>query len=68
VTPAAWGQVTVFDAVGRRVRTLAPGVSTWDLHDDQGARVSAGVYWLRAAPLLGTALPVPKPMRVVVLP
>jgi hypothetical protein len=68
VTPAAWGAVTVFDANGRRVRTLAPGVSTWDLHDDQGAKVAAGVYWLRAAPLTGTALPVPRPSRVVVLP
>jgi len=58
----------VFDANGRRVRTLAPGVSTWDLHDEQGAKVAAGVYWLRAAPLTGTALPAPKPARVVVLP
>jgi hypothetical protein len=68
VTPAAWGQVTVYDALGRRVRALAPGISTWDLHDAQGVKVPAGVYWLRAAPLTGTALPVPQPTRVVVLP
>jgi hypothetical protein len=58
----------VFDATGRRVRALAPGSATWDLHDDAGARVPAGVYWLRAVPLLGTNLPVPRPTRVVVLP
>jgi hypothetical protein len=68
VVPAAWGAVTVFDAMGRRVRTLTPGVSTWDLHDDRGAKVQAGVYWLRAAPLPGTALAAPRPTRVVVLP
>ena len=65
---AAWGAVTVFDAQGRRVRTLAPGVSSWDLRDAGGAKVAPGVYWLRAAPLTGTALAAPPPARVVVLP
>ncbi|HKA25238.1 MAG TPA: hypothetical protein VKF80_09670, partial [Candidatus Eisenbacteria bacterium] len=65
---AAWGGVTVFDALGRRVRGLAAGVSSWDLRDADGARVPAGVYWLRAVPLPGTALAAPRPTRIVVLP
>jgi len=65
---AAWGAVTVFDAQGRRVRTLTPGTSIWDLRDRDGAKVAPGVYWLRAAPLTGSALAVPPPARVVVLP
>jgi hypothetical protein len=44
----------VFDATGRRVRTLASGPSpaghsqlAWDLHDDRGIPALAGVYFLR---------------------
>ena len=55
---AARGQVevSVFDAAGRRVRTLARGVReagrhplAWDARDDRGARVRSGVYFVRAS-------------------
>lgn len=51
-------RLDVFDAAGRRVRTLADGLwpagdgaASWDLADDGGARVAPGVYFahLRAA-------------------
>jgi hypothetical protein len=45
------GPVSLFDATGRRVRTLVgpaagagPGVWRWDLRDDAGRAVPAGVY------------------------
>jgi hypothetical protein len=49
----AW--ITVFDATGRRVRSLkenqpiGPGdvVLSWDGTDESGRRVTAGVYWVR---------------------
>jgi photosystem II stability/assembly factor-like uncharacterized protein len=48
--------VIVFDAAGRRVRELARGTLdpgfhplAWDLRDDRGARVRAGVYFIRAS-------------------
>lgn len=52
---AASVDATVFDAQGRRVRTLArleplaAGAHqlTWDGHDDAGARVGAGVFFVR---------------------
>jgi len=44
----------VFDVRGRRVRTWAPGVlgagahrSDWNGRDENGARLPAGVYWIR---------------------
>ena len=47
--------VEVFDAAGRRVRTLAAGAREagpvrlrWDLVDDAGRRVPAGLYLVRA--------------------
>lgn len=52
---AGHAAVEVFDAAGRRVRTLASGPRTagesaigWDLHDECGNRVAAGVYVMRA--------------------
>ena len=46
----------VFDALGRRVRTLASGTYPagenrliWDLRDDHGSRLGAGIYIVRAA-------------------
>jgi hypothetical protein len=47
-------RLAVFDAQGRRVRTLVDGPSTpgrheveWDGRDEAGARVGAGVFWVR---------------------
>jgi flagellar hook assembly protein FlgD len=44
----------VLDVEGRRVRTLRDGwlgagmqSSSWDARDDQGRRVTPGIYWLR---------------------
>lgn len=54
VAPGAIPDLAVYDLAGRRVRRLsvaaAAGTFTgaWDLHDDSGARVPAGVYVLRA--------------------
>jgi len=49
--PAA---LTVYDALGRRVRTLLGGVhpagrftASWDARDETGARVPAGIYFFR---------------------
>ncbi len=61
--------VDVFDVTGRRVAALARGAVaptrdvTWDLRDESGARVSAGVYLVRAAGAGRVAT-----QRVVVLP
>ncbi|MBI5709197.1 MAG: hypothetical protein HZC42_02690 [Candidatus Eisenbacteria bacterium] len=59
----------VLDPSGRRVRTLASGVGQgavvrgrWDGRDDSGARLAAGVYWVRVAG--GSA---PSARRVVLL-
>ena len=48
--------VIVFDAAGRRVRTLAHGAResgrhalAWDARDERGARVRSGVYFVRAS-------------------
>ncbi len=48
-------EVSIFNARGQRVRTLLRGVQPagrhrlqWDIHDDRGSRVPAGVYFLRA--------------------
>ncbi len=52
---AALVQMEVYDVRGRRVRTLPQHVlaagehdARWDLHDDRGVRVPAGIYLLRA--------------------
>jgi hypothetical protein len=48
--------ITIVDVSGRRVRTLARGAArtgaasvTWDLRDDAGGRVGAGLYFARIA-------------------
>jgi hypothetical protein len=49
----AW--ITVFDAAGRRVRSLSEGSPieegessfAWDGRDDGGRRIAAGTYWVR---------------------
>jgi hypothetical protein len=62
--------VDVFDAAGRRIRTLYSGSAAagtrelrWDLRGADGARVCAGIYWLsaRSGEARGT-------QRVVALP
>jgi serine protease len=47
-------RVIVYDAAGRRVRTLVDGLAaageqrlTWDGRDDAGRDAASGVYWLR---------------------
>ena len=54
--------VEIFDASGRLVRTLADGAREagshsieWDGRDADGARVPAGVYYVRAAAEGGAA-------------
>ncbi|HTR96970.1 MAG TPA: FlgD immunoglobulin-like domain containing protein [Candidatus Acidoferrales bacterium] len=55
--PAAGeARLEVLDVAGRRVRTLASGARAagparvaWDLADDAGERVPAGLYWVRLA-------------------
>ena len=49
-------EVNVFDAAGRRVRSLARGKMqagripmAWDARDDRGSRVHAGVFFVRAS-------------------
>jgi flagellar hook assembly protein FlgD len=53
--------VTVHDAAGRRVRTIAERVFPagaaalrWDGLDDAGTRAAAGVYFVRAKAASGT--------------
>jgi photosystem II stability/assembly factor-like uncharacterized protein len=48
--------VIVFDAAGRRIRTLARGTRepgshalAWDLRDERGSRVREGVFFVRAS-------------------
>lgn len=54
LTETATVEVSVFDLGGRRVRALYAGLLSpgahlsWDATDDAGARVAAGVYWVRA--------------------
>jgi hypothetical protein len=52
---AAQVQVDVFDAMGRHVHMVASGRRAagrgelaWDLHDDRGAQVAAGIYFVKA--------------------
>jgi hypothetical protein len=52
----ARAEVAIYDAGGRRVRTLHAGALrrgasrfTWDGKDTRGARASAGVYFVRAS-------------------
>jgi len=59
---AGQADVIVFDAGGRRVRTLLAGrldagshTLGWDGTDDAGTRVGAGVYFVRARAAEGTA-------------
>lgn len=59
---AATARVAIFDASGRRVRTLAdgpfaPGVhaAAWDGRDGNGARVASGVYFARIETAAGIA-------------
>jgi hypothetical protein len=47
-------RLALYDVTGRRVRTVVEGSldagrhdATWDLRDDSGARIGAGVYWAR---------------------
>jgi aminopeptidase N len=49
-------EIAVHDVAGRRVRALDEGLEQagarsiwWDRRDDSGARVGAGVYWVRLA-------------------
>ena len=51
-------QLRVLDAQGRRVRDLTSGAQAeeaaerstqWDLHDDRGSRVPAGIYFVHLA-------------------
>jgi hypothetical protein len=55
VPSAGAAQLRVLDAQGRRVRSLAasqsPGVygTSWDLRDDRGNRVPAGIYFVHLA-------------------
>ncbi len=49
-------EVSIFNARGQRVRTLVRGLQPagrhrlqWDIHDDGGTRVPAGVYFFRAS-------------------
>jgi flagellar hook assembly protein FlgD len=59
---AGHAEVAVFDAGGRRVRLLASGPLPagrhpldWDGRDEAGARTPAGVYFVRAHTLEGSA-------------
>jgi hypothetical protein len=60
--------LSVFDAAGRKVRTLAheqvsgSRVIAWDGHDDQGRPVTQGAYFLRL-----TGGPITKTERVIVV-
>jgi len=52
---SAWVELSVFDAGGRRVRTvhagvLPPGTTrlVWDGRTDGGRLAAAGAYWMRA--------------------
>jgi hypothetical protein len=52
---AAWVQVDVFDVTGRHVHAVASGEHeagrgdlSWDLHDDRGGPVGAGIYFVKA--------------------
>jgi hypothetical protein len=51
----AWVQVDVFDALGRHVKSVTAGESaagrgefSWDLNDDRGRPVGAGLYFAKA--------------------
>ncbi len=47
---AARGRLAVYTATGARVRTLAcdaSGVATWNLEDESGRAVAAGLYFVR---------------------
>ncbi len=67
----ARGELRVFDVMGREVRTLAAGtrgVVEWDLRDQSGRRVPAGVYVLEGGRMKdegGSRMT--KSLRVVVL-
>jgi flagellar hook assembly protein FlgD len=46
--------LTIYDAAGRMVRTLHSGVRepgyyshVWNMHDDHGRAVAAGIYFVR---------------------
>lgn len=52
---AGWVQVDVFDVTGRHVHAVASGAREagagdlfWDLHDDRGGPVEAGLYFVKA--------------------
>lgn len=47
-TELAGASLHGFDAEGRQVFRLEPGVTVWDGRDDRGERVAAGIYWVRA--------------------
>ena len=60
---SADARVTVYDARGRRVRTLADGrfgegltPLTWDGRDDSGSLLPSGVYFVRLEPNQGLAV------------
>jgi hypothetical protein len=44
----------VFDAAGRLVRRWPAGQAEWDLRDNEGVRVAAGVYQLLLADRSGS--------------
>jgi flagellar hook assembly protein FlgD len=53
--------LSVYDVAGRRVRTLASGerpagesLVTWDMRDDHGREVVAGIYFARLEAAHGT--------------
>ena len=67
--------LAVFDAAGRRIAELTPetlstdgeGVAVWNLHDLQGRRVGAGMYFARMTLAGGKTTP-SFVQRIVVLP
>ncbi|MFO7676080.1 MAG: C25 family cysteine peptidase [bacterium] len=68
VAPAAAREAVVYDAGGRRLRRLGlrDGRAEWDLRDEAGRRVAAGVYHLALTPFRGEANLVVR--RALVLP
>jgi hypothetical protein len=51
-------EVRILDTAGRHVRSLRPastGRVDWDLRDDTGRSVAAGVYWMHLQARDGTS-------------
>jgi hypothetical protein len=72
--PHAESTLDAFDLRGRRVARVyrgasgAPTTVRWNGRSDGGERLSAGVYWLKLAPVGKAASPPISPLRVVLLP